>query len=197
MRRAALTAWLALATAPALAQPAGEPLLWTRDPVRVDRARQALPRVPDKVPADSSDSGRLILRIPRPPDVRDSTGFAVGGAAYRIAEVAEVTAGRVCTGARGQRWACGLRARVALAELIRGRTLSCLPVEAEPAGAAGGSTGAVRLVDCRIGERSLAVEMVRAGWATPLSPGGVLAREADAARAARRGIHGDGPTAED
>ncbi|MBL8574755.1 MAG: hypothetical protein JNM13_13850 [Hyphomicrobiaceae bacterium] len=181
--------WLAFGGA-AAAQGAAEPLLWTREPMRVDRSQQSLPRMPDKPDAagDADQANRLVLRVSRLPRINDSTGFVVNGVEYRIAGVAEIARDRVCGWPDGRRWACGMRAAAAMGNLIRGRVLNCTPVD--PA------ETVPRRVDCRIGEMPVALELARSGWALPFETAGPLAEAAEAAKVGGRGIHSPPPSPE-
>lgn len=84
----------------------------------------------------------------------------------------------------GEPWPCGLAAAAAMAHLIEGRTVVCLPRDTDRWG---------RIVaDCAAGAQDLATAMVAGGWALPwpryLPEGSPLPAVADAARQARTGI---------
>lgn len=110
--------------------------LWTISPVRVDPRRQTYERVPtppDLFPLKMHADQRLR--------VVSSNRFTFKGQEFRLAGVAEVDRNRVCPGADGRRYACGLNAFKALENRLRGRYLECRQVEEE---------GVAGLLDCRI-----------------------------------------------
>lgn len=75
-------------------------------------------------------------------------------------------------------WACGSFARAALEDLLRPREVVCRRLSRELDGAV--------VASCTADGEDLAAYMVRQGWA--LSTGSATTAEAEAARAARRGV---------
>jgi endonuclease YncB( thermonuclease family) len=121
-------------------------------PVRIDRTREERHRIADP------DDGRP--RIEGRGGVPSTDGsFTVGAIRGRFAALVLPDRQKLCTGASGARWACGLRAHAALSGLVTGRDLACRPMEDSAA-------GSVRdLADCRNRGRSLVETMVGEGWA--------------------------------
>lgn len=111
-------------------------LLWTTAPVRVDPRRQnyeRIPTPPDLCPLKMHADQRLR--------VVSSNRFTFKGQEFRLAGVEEVDRNRVCIGADGRRYACGLNAFKALENRLRGRYVECRVVEEE---------SPLRSVECRI-----------------------------------------------
>ncbi|MBO0347331.1 hypothetical protein J0X15_19030 [Roseibium sp. CAU 1637] len=158
------------------------PLRWTTKPMRVDRAEQDLPRIEDR---RKSDPFPDILYVP--PSVRtpDSVTFQVDGTIHRLAYLAPVPSQKVCVEETGRKWACGLRARMALRTLIAGKQIRCKSIaEGEDA---------FKIVHCELAVgRSLAEELLKAGAAVG---SGVLDDDLGAmerqARTSRSGIWAD------
>lgn len=104
----------------------------------------------------------------------------VGSRQLRLAGIEAPELYQSCTGADGRAWACGDSARQGLARLLRAGNVSC-DVSAGDGDDAVGS--------CRLGERDVAAELVRDGFA--FGETGIFAPyrgEEEAARSARRGI---------
>ncbi|PST27243.1 thermonuclease family protein [Mesorhizobium plurifarium] len=89
---------------------------------------------------------------------------------------------KVCQ-AKGKSWPCGMVARTAFRNFLRGRALVC--------DGADGSTGTVN-ARCSVGGRDVAEWLVSNGWAKPL-PGTALEAKAEAAKTSRLGFFGDDP----
>jgi endonuclease YncB( thermonuclease family) len=79
---------------------------------------------------------------------------------------------------------CGMRARTAFRNFLRGRALACDLDEANWEGTA--------TANCMRGETDIAAWLVTNGW-VDAEPGSAYAELADAAREARIGIHGSDP----
>ncbi|MCA1491149.1 thermonuclease family protein [Ensifer sp. NBAIM29] len=90
---------------------------------------------------------------------------------------------KVC-GGNGEAWPCGMIARTAFRNFLRGRALVCDHMEEKPDGAA--------VATCSVGGRNAAEWLAANGWAIAL-PGTSLEAATNAARKARRGIYGEDP----
>lgn len=135
-------------------EPRSAPPIWTTVPTRVDRSRETRERI------EPTEAARALPRFAVPGTARvvDAASIAVEGVPHRLVGLLAVDHARLCTDAEGRRWACGLRARGALAALVAGRTLLCRRPEPPPA--SGEAT-----IDCLRAERSLSEIMVEDGWA--------------------------------
>lgn len=90
---------------------------------------------------------------------------------------------KIC-GSEGGNWPCGVVARTAFRNFLRGRALACEEIEEK----ADGTTTAM----CTVGGENAAAWLVANGWALPLA-GSALEAQAEAARTARRGFYGNDP----
>ncbi|PSJ58814.1 thermonuclease family protein [Kumtagia ephedrae] len=164
------------AQAASLAQASGE--LWSDKPKRVETVDPSLERLPAK-PAQNSavkpDRYPLKLKRAVPYQVIDSVSFMQEGRKYRLADLEPIPTAKTCRSADGQRWACGLRARVALNRLLGGNLVRCAPH---------GERDGFLLVECvRSGDKDIGGSLAAAGFA--LAPKG-KARYRDEEEDARR-----------
>jgi endonuclease YncB( thermonuclease family) len=117
--------------------------------------------------------------------VRDGDTMTVGDGDVRLDGIDAVEYGQICKGADGKDWACGKAARTALADLVKGRTVTCEERARDEY---------ARIVAlCRDEtSRDLAAAIATQGFA--ISPGrfgdGPYAAEVGAAKSAKRGIWG-------
>lgn len=125
------------------------------------------------------------MQQPPPPfDAVDSTLIDTRDTRIRLAHARAVPRDEICRDASGQRFSCGLLARVALQNHIAGKTLLCRRLFlGDPS-----RTGIVE-ARCSVDGEDLALRQIRGGWATPsplAEPAHVAAFEE--ARRARRGV---------
>lgn len=165
---------------PAGARPAP---IWVPVPKKIDRAEQAAR--PDRPQPEDKD--RFDLAIPSTVQISPAGEMQVGGMRYRLAGLDTIPSDRICTATTGARWTCGRRANLFIAAQVRGRQLKCR-VEAD-----GGASTATP-IDCLLAGRPVSVVVAEAGWAYPtLNASEDVARAADTAKRARRGLYADGP----
>jgi len=151
----------ALASQPATAQEraldmTAEPL-WPSEVRRVDPERQFLPRIEGPAPAAAKeDAFPLKLGRGRSLKIHDSTSFTHDGTRYRISGIVAIPAREICRDEHDRKWACGLRARAFLRQLIAKGRIRCR---------AGSPAGAELLVECRTPESLVAQDIVRSGFA--------------------------------
>lgn len=105
-----------------------------------------------------------------------------GETTLQLKDIEPEKAEKVCE-ANGKSWPCGMVARTAFRNFLRGRALVC--------DGADSSTGTVN-ARCSVGGRDVAEWLVSNGWAMPLS-GTPLEAKAEAARSARLGFFGNDP----
>ncbi len=129
---------------------------------------EAEPEEPDEPPT------RRYHRIV----VEDAGTLRSGDATIRLAGIAPVPGDKTCTDAAGHDWPCGRIAAGALRMLIRNRAIDCSVVEKTSDGIA---------ATCSVGLQDLNGWLVEQGWAE--DAGGGYGTQAEAARAAKRGIH--------
>lgn len=173
---AAPSALLAAEPTPPRAAPAAP--IWTPTPTRVDRTRETRERIAP--PAAADPLPRVAVRAAR---VADAAALLVDGRRHRLFGLAALPADRLCIDADGRRWACGLRARGALAVLVSGHALLCHHFAETSDGDP--------VVDCLWQERSLSLRLAEAGWAELDDDGRAtpaLAAAAETARRERRGL---------
>ncbi len=177
-------AFAIVAAAPAAfaASKSVEPI-WSDAPKRIERQDPSLERLPAK-PAEkvAVKLERYPLKLNRtlPYRVIDSASFMQNGKKYRLIEIQPIATGKTCTNADGQRWACGLRSRVALNQLLAGNK----PVRCAPQGEREG----FMLVECLRGDKDIAASLVEAGLALPTEGSTRYRAEQDQAREKKIGV---------
>ncbi|MCO5156287.1 MAG: thermonuclease family protein [Aquamicrobium sp.] len=87
----------------------------------------------------------------------------------------------------GVPWPCGVHARTAFRNWLRGRALACVVPPAP--------TAEIVATPCRLGAFDAGEWLVAQGWARPDPDDARYAAQAEGARAARRGLYGPGPAA--
>jgi endonuclease YncB( thermonuclease family) len=125
-------------------------------------------RVPSATVRDVTPSGvtRVLRRnVPEPRPVRQIRQFEnvrltsngslrAAGTTIKLQSIAMPQRERICTSSSGTRWRCGLRAWVALSNLLRAQTVSCdLSPNDELSGV------------CRVNDVDIALWMLQNGWA--------------------------------
>ncbi|MCB1503467.1 MAG: thermonuclease family protein [Hyphomicrobiaceae bacterium] len=101
----------------------------------------------------------------------------------RLAHIAAPERSQSCQRSDGRRWQCGESARSALAQMVRGKSITCTLSSTGPDDSATG--------DCRLGDKDLAAELV--GEGNVFAETGFFARYSsleDEARQAGRGLWG-------
>ncbi|MEZ5841308.1 MAG: hypothetical protein R3D02_13070 [Hyphomicrobiales bacterium] len=132
--------------------------VWTVRPKRVDPAAQSYRRLE---PPPRNEPFPAILSVPMSVRVLDNARFTMNGKTWRIDGVEPDRQNRICTNALGLRWACGVRARVFLRNLIAGSTYRCRLSEARDG---------EQPVDCQItAGTTIAMRILGAGWGEPES----------------------------
>ncbi len=111
------------------------------------------------------------------PDVVDGDTLRFGPTRVRLTGIDAPELDQVCTDASGQDYACGIRARMFVADLIGGQETSCSRSGRDRYGRV--------LAACSAGGRDLGKAIAEAGWAVAELD---YAFAALAARSARRGI---------
>ena len=137
------------------------------------------PRPPLSKPPEKQASAPTVLQRP----VALAAGLVQSDdTILQLKDLEPEKAERVCQG-NGRSWPCGMVARTAFRNFLRGRALVC----DTPEGSARTLTA-----HCTVGGRDIAEWLVSNGWATPLA-GTALEAKAEAARNARVGFYGDDP----
>ncbi|OAP41164.1 hypothetical protein AU381_04600 [Sinorhizobium glycinis] len=137
------------------------------------------PRPPLSAPEEKKASP-IVLQRP----VALAAGLVQnGGTTLQIKDIEPENAEKVCEGT-GKSWPCGMVARTAFRNFLRGRALVCDQVDERTEGSAAAS--------CTVGKINVAEWLVTNGWAIPL-PGTALEAKAEAARNAKRGFYGSDP----
>ena len=117
-----------------------------------------------------------------PVHIIDGDSLRIAGREIRLAGVDAPEYRQTCLDAADRPWSCGKEARDALETLVKAGSLRCVTRQEDRYGRA--------LASCRAGERDLASEMARLGWALGARDRRFEepARQIAEARAARRGI---------
>lgn len=110
--------------------------------------------------------------------VADAGTLKAGGTVIRLAGIAPVPAGRMCTDGTGQDWPCGRAAAAALRMLIRNRAIDCSETAPLDDGIA---------ATCSVGLQDINGWLVEHGWAEPEAED--YADAGEAARKERRGVY--------
>jgi endonuclease YncB( thermonuclease family) len=149
-----------------------------RGPVAVEGASPAVSaaKAPERLATPNGPVPDIILDPPYV--VLDATSFKNGLSEIQLLDIEGPTGNAVCKDAEGLRWACGLRARAALHNLLRGRTLSCRSMNDITAKRFGAY--------CAITGDDVGAALVRNGWARPRSD--AYAAEVAEARRNRAGL---------
>ena len=92
-----------------------------------------------------------------PASVVDATHLEVAGRQFKLYGIDGPDIDETCDDAAGKEYPCGIDARAALAELVKGGSASCLP--------RGPNENAELLGVCSSGTTDLAEAMIEAGWA--------------------------------
>ncbi|APG83309.1 succinoglycan biosynthesis protein [Sinorhizobium americanum CCGM7] len=137
------------------------------------------PRPPLSAPPEKKATP-LVLQRP----VALAAGLVqTGETTLQIRDIEPEKADRICEGG-GKSWPCGMVARTAFRNFLRGRALVCAEVDEKREGSTAAS--------CTVGNMNVAEWLVTNGWAMPL-PGTALEAKAEAARNAKRGFYGSDP----
>jgi endonuclease YncB( thermonuclease family) len=156
--------------------------LWPDRPIRVDRQSQSLERLPaKKAPVIETKPERYPLRLDRtrPYRVIDSVTFVQAGKKYRLANLDPVPSAKTCKNRDGVRWACGLKSRVTLSRLLKGKMIRCAPL---------GETDGLTLVECVSTNKDLGSTLAAAGFALSQQGRGRYRAEENEARQQRMGV---------
>ncbi|HXV30627.1 MAG TPA: thermonuclease family protein [Sinorhizobium sp.] len=138
------------------------------------------PRPPLSEPEEKPKPSTLTLQRP----VALAAGLVQSGATtLQLKDIELERAERVCE-TEGKSWPCGMVARTAFRNFLRGRALICHEMEEKADGATVGA--------CTVGGVNAAEWLVANGWAIP-RPGTSLEPKAEAAQNARRGFYGADP----
>lgn len=110
--------------------------------------------------------------------------FGAMGYEVMLAGLRPTPADRVC-GAGEAAWPCGVHARTAFRNWLRGRALACIVPPVPP--------GEVVVTSCRLGHSDAGEWLVGQGWALAADGDGRYAALEEEARRAGRGLHGAAP----
>lgn len=154
-------------------------------PVGRDTLERAEPRKPlgevgaARSPSEGPPAETLLFR----PVATAGGAFTALGYEVRLAGIVPTDASESCT-VDGVSWPCGIHARTAFRNWLRGRALTCVVPPAPPAEPV--------VSKCLLGRQDAAAWLVTQGWARA-EAGGDYAGFEDEARAARRGLFGSAP----
>jgi endonuclease YncB( thermonuclease family) len=137
----------------------------------------------DERPDERHAEGSPRALLHRPLAV-DAGNLTFDGRPLRLSGIEPTGADQLCPSSGGAQWPCGMMARTAFRNFLRGRSLECdIPQDEWPETAT---------ATCTLGESDVAAWLVSNGWADAAesSPYSELAEEA---AEAGRGIHGTDP----
>ncbi|ASY61606.1 Succinoglycan biosynthesis protein ExoI [Sinorhizobium sojae CCBAU 05684] len=138
------------------------------------------PRPPLSGPQIDQKPATIVLHRP----VALAAGLVRSGdMTLQFREIDQESAEKVC-GESGETWPCGMIARTAFRNFLRGRALVCDHMEEKRDGAT--------VATCTVGGQNAAEWLATNGWAIAL-PGTSLEAATNAARKARRGFYGEDP----
>lgn len=138
--------------------------------------------LPPPPPPKNPWAGKPLFR----PVALESALFESGGHTIAISGVESVALDESCI-YEGASWPCGVRARAAFRQWLRGRALVCQIPEAE-------QDKEVMRAGCRLAKQDVGAWLVSNGWALA-APGGPYMQAEEKARAANLGIFGAPPDA--
>jgi endonuclease YncB( thermonuclease family) len=143
-------------------------------------ASTARPQTPDPVKADQSMRWRLIYN-----SVISAAGvFEGNGTVVVLPDIDIVAVNETCTASDGVKWPCGMVARTAFRNYVKGRAITCRIPDTPPQGA--------YAAECLLAGQDMAAWLVEHGWARA-KPDRLYADLETAAKGQRRGIHGNPP----
>lgn len=150
-------------------------------PGRSGTAAQPTP-IPSSTMPLTAAGGRqaATLRLWPPYEVADAVTILTETHRIRLAGLEGPASEAACYDPAQRLWACGLQARAALNNLIRGQTLLCRDT--------GLKAGEASIAHCSLGREPLDRAMVRQGYARPLTVDGPLAPDLLEARVQKRGL---------
>ena len=134
------------------------------------------------VPSEGPPKETVLHR----PLVVQAGAFEAMGYRIVLAGLRPTPADETCI-ADGVSWPCGVHARTAFRNWLRGRALACVVPPAPPAETV--------VTPCRLGGFDAGEWLVAQGWAHADAADGRYGEQARAAREARRGLHGSAPAA--
>ncbi len=124
-------------------------------------ARQFSKRLKSVAASGILSVSALLMAVPLPAAAEaialDGDDIIIEGQDYRLEGVDAFEANQICENLQGQVSPCGDQAKAALAAIIDGRSLACVPTGKRHRG---------RLIaNCTAGGLDIEAEMVRSGWA--------------------------------
>lgn len=173
----------ALVTASPVAEQGGASDFATRPDVGLDLRRELRPdamRLRGSVATTGSTPLGDPIRLEPPYEVEDGLTIVTPAGRVRIAGLDGPARNAVCLDRAEKPWACGLQARAALVNLIRGRPVTCRRTLPGP--------GEVPSVTCSVAGRDVAQALVREGFARPAGPPGQLGQPLALAQAETQGL---------
>lgn len=159
------------------------------DPQGLERVAPREPLSPigrAHVPSEGPPKETVLYR----PLVTEAGAFVAMGYRVILAGLRPTPADETCI-TDGVSWPCGIRARTAFRNWLRGRALACVVPPAPPSP----SSAEAVTTPCRLGKVDAGGWLVAQGWALPDPADERYAEEARAAREAGRGLHGPAPAA--
>lgn len=155
------------------------------DPQGLERVSPREPLSPigrAHVPSEGPPKEAVLYR----PQVTQAGAFVAMGYRVILAGLRPTPADETCI-TDGVSWPCGVHARTAFRNWLRGRALACVVPPAPPA--------EIIVTPCRLGKVDAGGWLAAQGWALPDPADERYAEEARAAREAGRGLHGPAPAA--
>ncbi len=134
------------------------------------------------VPSEGPPKETVLHR----PVVSAAGAFEAMGYRIVLAGLRPTPADETCV-ADGVSWPCGVHARTAFRNWLRGRALACVVPPAPPA--------EIVATPCRLGAFDAGEWLVAQGWVRPDPDDARYAAQAEGAREARRGLYGPAPAA--
>jgi len=155
-------------------------------PLELHRLERVDPREPlspigrAHVPSEGPPQETVLHR----PVANEAGAFEAMGYRVVLAGLTPTPADEICT-ADGVSWPCGIHARTAFRNWLRGRALACVVPPAPPPEAV--------TTPCRLGTLDAGAWLVAQGWARANPADGRYAALEEEARKARRGLYGPAP----
>ncbi len=173
-RLSAALVMLLLAVLPRAAHADDAPV-WTAKPVRIDRTKQNLERLP---PLNKIEERRYVLQVPRSPEMPNGGSFYIGDNLYILRNIIVPPSKSLCLGRHNRLWTCGRHAYASLRYLISNKSLDCAKTAIAQK---------TYLIECRINALDPEALLVTKGLAIAISRRELLDQQFQA-KQSRRGL---------
>ena len=157
---------------------AGEPLQ------RIEALPQPTPPPAPKLPEPVNLKNHMRWKLVYNSVISSAGVFDLNGTSLVLPDIDVVSVDENCTAPDGATWPCGMVARTAFRNFVKGKAITCKVPDVPPQDA--------YIADCRLQGRDMAEWLVEQGWARA-KPSTSYVEKETAAKSYRRGIYGNPP----